>query len=295
MIGYRISRNDLAAMIEREVPGWLQKATARTEGFRQKGEYKENSPIWSKVKPVYMKVQGGCKCAFCERKLESVDFGKGEQDIEHFRPKSRIRAWKMPKQLAGQGIMATAVPTEERGYYLLPYNIFNYASSCKPCNSVLKSDYFPIAGGYDLHEDDPAALVTEKPFLIYPIGDIDRDPEELIRFYGVSPQPVAPNGHDRARALVTIEFFRLDDEAKRKNLVRERAIILMALYPQLKKMEEDASVVVREEARKLVEQFTGATASHTNCARSFRKLFANDRAEAEAVHERACQFILSIS
>jgi hypothetical protein len=207
MIAYQITKSKLESLIDAEAPGWRQRAALRTEGFRQKGRYEEDSSIWSEVKVVYMRLQGDCKCAYCERKLESIDFGKIEQDVEHFRPKGSVRAWKLPKAFKDQGILATNVPKKGRGYFLLPYHPFNYSAACKPCNSALKKDYFPIAGKYSLTGDNPAKLTKEKPFLICPIGDFDDAPEDLIRFHGVSPQPVAAKGHNRERALVTIEFL----------------------------------------------------------------------------------------
>lgn len=295
MIGYKISREDLEARIEVAAPGWLKKAAARTEKFRKSGVYNEQSSIWSVVKHVYMKLQGDCKCVFCERKLEAIEIGKVEQDVEHFRPKGRIRKWELPKHIADKGIIATEVPKEDRGYYLLPYNPFNYAASCKPCNSILKSDYFPVAGDYNLNGDDPKELLKEKPFLIYPISDIDKNPEELIQFYGVSPQPVAKGGHDRARALVTIEFFKLDDETQRKNLIRERAMVIVGMYPQLENMKDGKTSAVKKVATKIIEGFTAPSSPHTNCARCFKKLFEKDQTEAAAIFERASDYFISIS
>jgi hypothetical protein len=197
MIGYRITKARLEELIEEESPGWLQKAKARTDGFRQKRRYDEKSSIWGEVKSVYMRLQGGEKCAYCERKLESVELGKVEQDVEHFRPKGRVLEWVLPKALRDQGVVATAAPDDEHGYYLLPYHPFNYTAACKPCNSALKKNHFPIAGKYELAGDDPALLVRERPLLICPVGDFDDAPEDLIRFHGVSPQPAAKSGHDR--------------------------------------------------------------------------------------------------
>ena len=294
MIGYSITRKELEALIEEEKPGWLKKAAIRTAVFRKNGKYEEKSNVWSEIKPVYMKLQGDCKCSYCERKLESIDYGKGEQDVEHFRPKSSVREWNMPKQLAAQGIKTTEVPGAG-GYYLLPYNIFNYSAACKPCNTVLKSDCFPIAGAYDLSADSPEALLKENPYLIYPIGDFDTAPEKLIRFHGVSPQAVAKAGHERARALVTIEFFKLDDEASRKNLFRERAMIICALFPQFKTITGSSSVSAKKTAQNLIDGFISPKSAHTNCARCFRQLYEADPVEAEKIYELAGNFIASVS
>ena len=295
MIGYPITRDELEARITDKSPTWLQRAAERTERFRALGRYQENSSIWSQVKSVYMELQGECKCAYCERKLEAASYGLIEQDVEHFRPKSSVRAWDMPHSLKDQGIDATPAPDEDRGYFMLAYHPFNYAASCKPCNSRLKGDFFPIAGVYDLTGDDPNDLHQEKPYLIYPIGQVDEAPEKLIRFHGVSPYAIADSGYRRARALVTIEFFGLDDLEKRKNLVRERAVIIVAVYPQLEKLANGATGMENAAAKDLVEAFTAPSAPHANCARSFQCLFESDPVEAKAVFERAVELVLSIS
>lgn len=295
MIRYTVTLDDLREKIETDCPGWLERARTRTDEFRRKRKYEEESSIWSEVKPLYMRLQGESKCAYCERKLESVDLGKGEQDVEHFRPKGSVKGWKAPGVLTDAGIAFTAPAAGAAGYYLLPYHPFNYAAACKPCNSVLKKDYFPIAGAYELESEDPAALLAERPYLVYPLGDFDDRPEDLIAFNGLSPRPVARAGHPRHRALVTIEFFKLDDVLKRKNLFRERAMVIIALFPQLQKLSGALPDAERVEAEKLVDGFTSEKAPHTNCARSFRRLFESSPAQAREFFDKAVGFLCSIS
>jgi hypothetical protein len=293
LIGYRVSQGKLRALIKAEKADWLDRAGKRTSAFREQGRYEEKRSIWSEVKTVYMRLQGDCKCAYCERKLESVDYGKGEQDVEHFRPKKRVKAWKVPKALSDQGISFSQVPDDDRGYFLLPYHIFNYCAACIPCNRALKRDYFPIAGDYTLEGESPQSLTKERPYLIYPIGDFDVDPEDLITFYGTSPRAVAASGHRRSRALTTIEFFKLDDVNKRKNLIQDRAMVIVAMYPQLEKRGKAGEDSAK--AARLVEGFTNPNSRHTNCARSFRRLFELDPVEAKSVYETAGRLIESAS
>ncbi len=134
----------------------------------------------------------------------------------------------------------------------------------------------------------------EQPYLIYPIGDFDKAPEDLICFHGVSPRAVASGEYDRLRSLVTIEFFKLDD-TKRKNLRRERAVIILALYPQLEKLANGAMDAEKRDAEEIVDGFTSPKACHTNCARGFRDLHARDRIEAREVFDRAVDLIMSTS
>ena len=236
-----------------------------------------------------MRLQGEAKCVYCERKLESEERGKSEHDVEHFRPKNSVREWKLPVGLTKQGVTLTSPAKSAPGYHRLPYHLFNYSAACKPCNSAIKSDCFPIAGQYQFSGSDPTTMLGEKPLLIYPIGDFDADPEALIKFHGVSPQALPPKGYDRHRALTTIAFFELDDPIRRKNLVRERAAIIVTLYPQLEILAGAAGSKVV--ARQLITGFTSAKSAHANCARSYQTLHANDRAEAQMVFEHAAKFI----
>lgn len=294
MIGYRISRTEMQNRIEKVAPGWWTRANRRTALFRRMGKYEEAESIWSEVKGVYMQLQGGSKCAFCERKLESVDYGKGEQVVEHFRPKGNIRDWKTPAALLAQGIAVTRPPLKQGGYYLLAYDVFNYSAACNPCNSALKRDYFPVAGKHCLTGSSPRALLRERPLLIYPIGDFDDGPETLIQFHGVSPYAAVKSGHKRYRGLVTIEFFQLDDPS-RNNLIRERAMILVSLFPALTTLAGPAAKAERSLAGKIVKGSTAAHSAHTNCARSFCRLFQTDPTEARRVYDRAADLVYSKS
>jgi aromatic ring hydroxylase len=77
--------------------------------------------------------------------------------------------------------------------------------------------------------------------------------------------------------------------------LRERAVIIIVLHPQLEKLADGATGAAKTEAQKLVDGFTAPNSAHTNCARSYRDLFQNNRAEAKAVFEQASKLITSIS
>lgn len=127
---------------------------------------------------------------------------------------------------------------------------------------------------------------AERPYLIYPLGDFDSPAENLIAFNGISPCPRRSRGHGRKRALVTIEFFKLDNLA-RKNLLRERAWLISVLYELLTQRTA--------RARKLIKGATLSSAPHTNCARSFVALFSKDRSAARAFADKATAIMRSIS
>ena len=289
MIRYDIFPNQLRELVEQHAPGWIERARDRTNSFRTQGRYRERSSIWSEVKPVFMAVQGEAKCCFCERKFEAGDLGRYELDLEHFRPKGNVKRWPCPPELIDRGVSLTNPPVADTGYYLLPYHLLNYAVACKPCNSGLKKDHFPIAGPYDLDGDDPGQMTAERPWLLYPIGRLDVDPEDVITFYGLLPQSTSADRLLRLRGLVTIAFFRLDDVLTRKELMKERALIVFILHSLLVKAEDDGD----EESAVLVKELLSPTSKHTSCARSFERLFRFDRAQAAEVADRVEKYLVS--
>ena len=218
----------LLAAIEAHRPGWVARAEARTEALAAGAVDPEFPSLWSETKDVYMKLQH-LKCAYCEKELEDQPI---EHDVEHYRPKREIVRWVVPRALARQGIVVKQPKHgSEPGYRLLAYSPFNYAASCKTCNSILKRNYFPIAGTRNATARDPAAMAGERPFLLYPIGDTDDDPEDMIEFAGLSPQ-VKGTGFRRQRALVTIWLFDLNGKWRQK----DRAMEIMRYFLALERM-----------------------------------------------------------
>jgi len=286
MIRYRLTRREIRSKIDTEKPGWLADTQNRTSAFIAKKKFDEEKSVWSAVKAVYMRLQGGQKCAFCERKLESEEFGAGEQAVEHFRPKGRVMPWRAPTVVRQQNIPITTVKRGQNGYYWLAYDPFNYSAACHPCNSSLKGDRFPISGKFGAG-GRPEELRTEKPLLIYPLGNFDDDPEELIEFSGASPVPKRTTGRKFYRAFVTIEFFRLDDAVGRGNLFKERSRIICALQCALDSLAGQRDQSVRVRAEGILTRATRPESPHTNCARSFLRLASANPAAAARLADAA--------
>src|SRR5262249_31446914 len=224
MIRYEITEAALIDRIDRKVPTWLTRTRRRTSTFRKNKRYSEKKGIWGEIKAVYMQIQHN-KCAYCERVLEGPPYGLIEHDVEHFRPKSGVEAWPNAAITADRQIDYDFSTGDEwdAGYYLLAYHPLNYTTACKSCNTPLKLNYFPIAGNRGPQAENPSDLAAEQPFLLYPIGTFDDDPEEILTFEGVVPKPVKMSGHRRRRAVVTIDFFELDT---REELIRGRSEVI---------------------------------------------------------------------
>ena len=289
MIRYDVTLGELHEKVEKYAPGWTARARERTESLRAAGRYAESSPIWSEVKPVFMQLQGDAKCCYCERKFESGAGGRYELDLDHFRPKGNVRRWPCPQRLIDGGISLTASPGAGNGYHLLAYHLLNYAAACKQCNLRFKKDHFPIAGRYTLDGEDPREMDTERPWLLYPIGRLDVDPEDVISFHGILPQSTSADPLSRLRGLVTIALFCLDDVISREDLMRDRAVVIFLLHTSLVKAENHGET----ETAEFVGSLLAPTAPHTNCARSFERLFRSNRTEADEIAGMAWRFLAS--
>lgn len=290
MIRYSIHPVTWRNRIETTAPGWLERAAERTETFRALGRYDESSTIWSEVKRVYMELQE-FKCGFCERRLEKSRFGNIEHDVEHFRPKKRVDDWPTDAITEERGLsydfdLGDSDPT---GYFLLPYHHENYLISCKTCNSALKRNYFPIADARLVPGTEPRDMRDEKPFLIYPLGAVDEDPEGLITFDGILPVPIGTRGHKRRRAEVTIDFFGLD---RREVLLEERAEGIVALHLALEGLDAPDTA---EFAAALVGRLVSDGAPHAACMRAYRGRVLQDIAAARTLAGAALDYLLSLA
>ncbi len=285
MIKYDITPSELKQRIKQEVPQWLRKAQRSTARFRRLKRYQHASPYWSQIKPVFIRLQRG-KCAFCERKLEEGQVGNIEWDVEHFRPKSRVEPWPPTTMAKALGFAIPLGPASSKGYYLLPYNFLNYAASCKPCNSPLKHDFFPIAATRrSVAESNPKKLLKEKPYLPYPIDALDEDPEKLLTFQGYLCVPVAERGHKRNRALVTIAFFQLNE---RDTLLKERAEAIVFTWAMLQRLKHDPS---DELGTQHLRRIRMPAFRHANCARSFVRVYRSDIALAKLYVDKAQDYL----
>jgi hypothetical protein len=306
VISYRITHAKLLAKIRALDAGWIAKAAAATAACVAAGRYvKENAQgkeidgLWGDIKEVFIQLQHG-KCCYCERLLESPAYGKIEHDVEHYRPKSRLKNWFTPEVKRDFPDWPPALRqsgAKDKGYHRLAFDPRNYATSCKTCNSALKSDYFPVASTPRLETASPAGAKGEMPFLILPVGTGDQSADSLIQFDGILAQPVHEADDDlfrHWRARVTIRFFRLnrsapDGEAApgqegRENLYRDRAERITALADCLDAIETSANAAVRKLREDKVKRLVADASPHANCCRSFLRLWATPATRAQAVN-----------
>lgn len=292
MIRYPLP-DDLDAAIEDEASGWATKTATRTAKFIADGRFTDTSPVWSEIKGVYIGLQHA-KCAFCEKRLEGADFGNIEHDVEHFRPKGEVKPWPDSKARArGVAVPSFSVGDDlAEGYFWLAYQPLNYVTACKTCNSTLKSSMFPIGGPRGAAAETVDELKAEKPFLIYPLGEVDDDPETIIGFLGVTPTVKFKTGHRRRRGDVTIDFFALD---VREELLRGRAEQI-AEYVFTKEASQTGSTpAIKSKAATRLKQLVAAGNPHASAVRSYVTLTQDDPALAAQMFDAITEFLNSDS
>ncbi len=280
----KIDLNYIETLINAHNSTWLNRAAERTATYKTAGKVTHSSHIWSEIKEVFMKIQGN-KCAFCESELEGRTSGKGVHDVEHFRPKNRITKWQSSSEFDALGIAITD-PAVSKGYHLLTYNLLNYSIACGPCNQALKRDRFPIKGDYNTDMENPSTESNaEIPLLLFPIGDVDIDCEDLISFDGAVPKTVAPNDLPFERAITTIDFFRIGRADERGRLFLERCEKILSIDSILS--EEDDPADYDDILKNMIADYS----KHASCARSYVELLKNDKTKAAEVLKEAKQFV----
>jgi hypothetical protein len=150
------------------------------------------------------------KCAYCEAKI-TADQIRG--DVEHFRPKRRVRDEK-------GNVVYIAETTPHPGYFWLAYEWTNLLPSCISCNrphrnaageSVGKADRFPLVDEKKRAKKPADHLPAEAPLLLNPYVD---DPAQHLKF---DPEVGTVSGiTDRGR--ITAHLLDLN----RDGLVEER-------------------------------------------------------------------------
>jgi hypothetical protein len=273
----------LRADIEMEDANWFTKATKRAKKLAKLGMFEEKSSIWSSAKPAFMLLQSN-KCAFCERPFSGPNESRIEMDLEHFRPKSAIAAWTPPP--GPKRYPAELGAPSPNGYFWLAYETSNYAAACKICNSDYKAACFPIAGPRCVDPADPAALAAERPYLVYPIGTADDDPEDLITFTGTIARPVVPGGLRHSRAALIIDFFGLNT---RDQLHIQRAETIERFGNALIAVSDGVAVPADHT---YVAQIQNPLIPHAGCLRAFKRLWDQDEPAARRLYN-ACRNMLA--
>jgi hypothetical protein len=296
MIRLPIKLKDLRAQIKALDGKWFTRAKDMADAVARKGKVEQGDGIWSDIKTIYMEHQGW-KCMYCEKPMPrpgpgGVAQGKGEYDVEHYRPKNRVAHWPTEKVKAVRLIDYEAQLQDglPDGYLRLAYDPWNYGVSCGTCNSELKGDRFPILGKANKRAKTRVALdKAEIPCLILPVGDEGEDPEAWLDWTGPLVAPKATlDANTKLRAQTLIDFFELDT---RGDLLELRCAFIPNLFARLELRGQPGPV--GNEAKKYVEDLTHPKRLFAGCLRAFVKLYEQDSAAARKWRDIAEQYNMS--
>lgn len=210
-------------------------------------EFKVKEELYKRAMPFLLRLFNR-KCAYCESVLSNAQPG----DVEHYRPKGRIR------ELDGKlvRVKIDGKECEHPGYWWLCYEWTNLLPACADCNrrrrhgddgaQAGKADLFPIAGKRALRPGDP--LIEEEALLLDPT-DEQFDPANHFEFQ--KDGKIAPK---TKHAQTTCELLGLN---LRETLVEQRAVSYTsatALFSQFISVSNSLALVgqpVSEEENRL--------------------------------------------
>ena len=215
----RFKPSDLSDGAQRkEFAEWLwsaRKATRKICADVAAGKEAQFNPaIWSRLKKFLLKHVFHGKCAYCESRVTTTDFG----DAEHYRPKAGVTY----RDAAGVLTIVKCNGREHPGYYWLAYDWRNLLPACAQCNSGEgKLNLFPIKSLTDYVASPKTARVPskldslEKPSLLHPYYD---KPEQHLQFGldgTVAAHPVDVDGRGHS-SITTYNLQRGDLETTRR-------------------------------------------------------------------------------
>lgn len=172
-------------LTDQEWQEWNEKASAAMsaliEAYAPGADVTLRDELYKAAMPFLLKLSRH-KCAYCESMITATQPG----DVEHYRPKGRIRDEN------GNIVKTTriAAGTDHPGYWWLAYRWDNLLPACIDCNrrrrhgelanAVGKAEYFEIRG---VRAEFPAdSLDDEKAMLLDP-SEPGFDPDEHFDFF----------------------------------------------------------------------------------------------------------------
>lgn len=219
-----------------EAEAYYNATPAPTKSY--KFEIYKSEKIKEKLEQIFHR-----KCAYCESKYAATQ----PMDVEHFRPKGRIKL---------NDESGYVFP----GYWWLAACWDNLLPSCIDCNrrrkhkhlgtgtvsgqQLGKADYFPLPDG-QVHAREVGEEKAENPLLINPSDDnpdehlvfiLKKDPEDTINSL---VQPKIVDGKECAKGDTSINIYGLN----RPGLVSERNERITLLSRQIQRIEKNLDAI----------------------------------------------------
>jgi hypothetical protein len=181
------------------------------------------------------------KCGFCE----GYAVGQGHGDVEHYAPKSEVRAlgddqktWGEERPYLASVVGRQTALISSTGYWWLAYDWDNYVLACSICNSAWKGTLFPIG---EQRAAAPTPADQETRYLLHPFrGEAPQNHLEFGPLGEVKPKTTAAGPSVYGRE--TIRTLGLD----RPSLREHRRTKASKIHKKIDALQ-DASVERRRE------------------------------------------------
>lgn len=155
------------------------------------------------------------KCAYCEGQYKLT---ANEGDVEHYRPKGRVR----DRENHIVKVVWAGAQVNHPGYWWLAYEAINLLPSCSFCNRTGKRDLFPLEPG-STYALQPGEERDEKPLLVHPGLE---NPDDHLKYDPVQGVLV-PKSEKGSFSIETFGLNREDLLTARKNTYRNVVASIM--------------------------------------------------------------------
>ncbi|MGE7588551.1 hypothetical protein [Peribacillus sp. NPDC101480] len=190
-----------------------------------------NFETYKKVK-TELKTMFSGKCAYCESKIEHVQY----MHVEHYRPKGYIQG----------------EPKGSPGYFWLGNKWENLLLACEICNGQgFKGNHFPLKDSKKRVKDPAGNIYQEEPLLINPCEE--EHPEDHIIF--------KEDGDIKGVSLIGLHsikhygLYREDLRKERARHMHELNIFLIALAGLIESYDKNKSSLAEEGIREIIKTF----------------------------------------
>lgn len=194
---------------------WRQEVAAELDALRNQGPpYSIKDTLYKNQRETIFACYFN-KCAYCE---VFYRISAREGDVEHFRPKGRVR--DQNRQIVK--VMVDGRKQNHPGYWWLAYEPTNLLPSCSLCNRTGKGDYFPLEQGAN-YALVPGEESQERPLLVHPGIDNPDDHLSLDAQFGILI-PLSVKGQQ------TIDTFLLNREDLLQARLRMYRHVAMSIH-----------------------------------------------------------------
>lgn len=187
------------------------------------------------------------KCVWCEQGAEPRGI-----DVEHYRPKARLDAWKGSPDIESKTPPAV-VPLSKDGYWWLAFQWENLTVACKDCNQTWKRNLFPVRVRHACVE---GVEKNEQPLLLDPASPTFRASDHFRWARSGVIEPITDEGRE---TIITCGLNRVALRVARRQKMDDimEAVREFNIAAERHPIDEYRALVKLQKFGSEMEEFTG--------------------------------------